>query len=61
MFKYTSISEQSIKTRANNLELAYRLSRYESYIDYISMMTDVSLPDESELCNTEEGVPHEQV
>ena len=55
MFKYISLSEQSIKIRNENNRLKSELDKSKSYIDYIAMMFDIELPDVTETVQ-EEGI-----
>lgn len=54
MFKYISLSEQSIKIRNENNRLKSELDKSKSYIDYIAMMSDIELPDTTEDIQEEE-------
>lgn len=48
MFDYKNMRKQLIEERRKNAELAQQLSKTRSDIDYLSMMTDIDMEQDSE-------------
>lgn len=48
MFEYKNIYKQLIEVRNKNAELQAKLDKTNANVDYIAMMTDIELEEESE-------------
>ncbi len=48
MFEYKNIYKQLIEVRNKNAELQAKLDKTNANVDYIAMMTDVELEEETE-------------
>ena len=55
MLKYKSVREQLREEQKENKKLLFTIEQLRSDLDYLSMMTEINLDDETK--TTEEGVP----